>query len=70
MVKCMFITCNTKQSIIGYCKHCNKNFCRIHRLIETHNCTEMLNVIALKKELLHKKLKHESDVSKKKIVFH
>ena len=35
---CNFEECKSKQSLIGNCKWCNKNYCLKHRLPESHLC--------------------------------
>lgn len=66
--KCNYFNCKFKFTIIGYCNHCNKNYCNIHRLMEQHHCAEYDNVISISKELLCKKT-IDNSINKKKIVF-
>ena len=49
----------------GFCRYCKLNFCNIHRLQETHFCSE-LNVVKLDaRNNLSKKLNNSKILSKK-----
>jgi predicted nucleic acid binding AN1-type Zn finger protein len=39
-MKCDFLKCGQKQSIIGKCNYCKNTFCIAHRLQECHNCVK------------------------------
>jgi predicted nucleic acid binding AN1-type Zn finger protein len=65
---CDFQNCKCKTSLIGLCKYCHLNFCKIHRLQELHNCLE-LNTIKLNARNNLSKQLYESKVNNNKIIY-
>ena len=64
---CSFLKCMSKNSIIGFCNHCKQNFCNIHRLYESHNCSCLSEIKSKEHNNLSEKLLNESKLLNKKI---
>ncbi len=56
-------TCDKKTKLLGYnCKHCDREFCRMHRIPEDHDCK--VDFVSLGK----KKIKTDNpNITQKKI---
>ena len=67
-MRCTCTDCTRKVSIIGHCNYCDMCFCVVHRLPETHNCTEMDKVKSIAQDANTKQLMKNKLVEKKLFV--
>lgn len=66
MPKCVFRECNGRPApIIGDCKYCKGKYCSIHRLPESHCCSEMSACKSKSHSILSERLLSEKCVADK-----
>jgi len=67
--KCKYPECNFyAMKLIGECNSCNKNYCRIHRIPETHKCKNLVEIKEKLRKKLELKLLSEKTQEMKKII--
>jgi predicted nucleic acid binding AN1-type Zn finger protein len=55
-MKCSYMGCCNRTSIIGQCKSCEKVYCLSHRLPEKHNCEKINELISGQRKILESKI--------------
>ncbi len=40
-MKCHITDCKKKTVVIGNCNYCKKQYCMIHRMVESHKCNNI-----------------------------